>query len=151
MKATSITGYYGPITDQAFKKYKQEAALAATQKPLCPVGFICTSLTNSISTSTGSSAPSVSVFTKKLMVGMSDPQVKALQQALNSLGFTVALAGVGSPGHESEYFGSLTKAAVIRFQNAHADQILKPVGLTRGTGTFEGITITVLNDLMRRQ
>ncbi|MDX9893703.1 MAG: peptidoglycan-binding protein [Patescibacteria group bacterium] len=55
-------------------------------------------------------------FTHNLSQGDTDSEVKVLQQLLNELGFTVAESGVGSVGNETEYFGSLTKQAVQRFQ-----------------------------------
>ena len=45
--------------------------------------------------------------------------VKALQQFLNTHGYILTSTGLGSPGHETALFGSLTKSALIRFQKAH--------------------------------
>ncbi len=58
-------------------------------------------------------------FQKDLYYGMTNADVKALQIYLNTHGFPVAPIGDGSPGHETNYFGGLTKAAVMRFQTAH--------------------------------
>lgn len=38
------------------------------------------------------------------------------------------------------YFASRTFAALVRFQDAYADQILTPSNLTRGTGYFGNAT-----------
>ena len=58
------------------------------------------------------------MITKQLQYGMTDPQVKELQKWLNEHGFTVATSGAGSPGNETDYFGSATQAAVQKFQAA---------------------------------
>ena len=57
------------------------------------------------------------VFNKTLEFGMIDSDVKRLQQLLNSDSDTmIALSGVGSPGNETNYFGLLTRKAVMKFQ-----------------------------------
>lgn len=58
-------------------------------------------------------------FKKDLSFGMTDPDVLSLQKYLNSHGCQVAASGDGSPGHETNYFGNLTKAAVMKFQSMH--------------------------------
>ncbi len=55
-------------------------------------------------------------FTRDLTLGSKGDDVKALQQFLNSKGFTVAASGAGSAGNETTYFGSLTQAALAKYQ-----------------------------------
>lgn len=85
------------------------------------------------------------VFTRNLRVGMSGDDVKALQQFLNNNGYMVAVSGFGSPGNETTYFGTLTKIALIKFQEGYMNEILVPVGLTRGSGYFGPATRKKLN------
>jgi hypothetical protein len=65
-----------------------------------------------------SSANAAYTHTGLLKMGMSSSQVMSLQQTLNAHGFLVSTTGAGSPGMESMYFGSKTKAAVMAFQSA---------------------------------
>ena len=58
-------------------------------------------------------------FTQNLKLGSTGAQVMQLQKTLNSTGYTVATAGVGSAGMETSYFGAATKRAVIKFQTAN--------------------------------
>jgi peptidoglycan hydrolase-like protein with peptidoglycan-binding domain len=60
------------------------------------------------------------VFTIGLGRGITGSDVKRLQQLLNSDPDTqIASSGVGSPGNETEYFGTLTEKAVQKFQLKH--------------------------------
>jgi len=74
----------------------------------------------------------ISIFNSNLSLGMTGIGVLALQQYLNTKGFTVATTGPGSSGQETQYFGHATKAALIKFQTA--------VGITPASGYFGPIT-----------
>jgi hypothetical protein len=87
--------------------------------------------------STATTTSSVSCnFTRSLTMGSKGDDVKCLQKYLNSAGHQLASSGAGSPGNETTYFGSITKAGVIKWQNANASTVLAPVGLSVGTGYF---------------
>lgn len=74
-------------------------------------------------------------FSRNLKLGDSGEDVRALQISLNADAQTrVAVSGPGSSGSETTFFGEKTQSAVIRYQNLHADEILRPLGLTAGTG-----------------
>ncbi|MCK9344709.1 MAG: IPT/TIG domain-containing protein [Candidatus Pacebacteria bacterium] len=76
-------------------------------------------------------------FTRTLFVGTHGEDVRALQKFLNSDAQTrVAETGAGSLGNETDYFGSATKRALIKFQEKYRNEVLIPVGLTSGTGVF---------------
>lgn len=100
-----------------------------------------------------SSADSVSnstqpfVFKTQLRFGFRHPDVKELQKFLNTHGIPVAFEGDGAQGKETDFFGIKTKAALIQFQEAHADTILRPLGLSKGTGIFGPKTIEFINSL----
>lgn len=88
------------------------------------------------------------VFTKTLSLGMTDPSVKELQKFLNKTTETeVSSYGAGSSGNETDYFGSLTAKALIKFQNLYASEVLAPVGLSKGTGFFGPMTMNKINQL----
>ena len=87
-------------------------------------------------------------FTATLVLGSSGLQVMTLQKLLNSDPDTrIATSGVGSPGNETEYFGALTRAAVVRFQEKYASEVLAPVDLTTGNGRVGVYTRAKLNAL----
>lgn len=93
----------------------------------------------------GSSGGSSSSFERSLRLGDTGADVRQLQRFLNAQGFMVTTFGPGSVGQETAYFGPATQAALIRFQNAYASQVLTPVGLSQGTGFFGASTRAFVN------
>jgi hypothetical protein len=79
-------------------------------------------------------------FNNNLSFGMTHVDVKMLQKFLNSHGFQIASQGAGSPNNETMYFGSLTKLAVIKFQQAH--------NITPAIGNVFQITRGVINGIL---
>lgn len=80
-----------------------------------------------------------------------DPDVKYLQSILNSKSETkVADSGPGSASQPTSYFGALTKAAVMRFQELYKTEVLLPAGLTTPTGTVGLFTRNKLNALIQQ-
>ena len=76
---------------------------------------------------------------------MTSSDVFELQKYLNANDFVIAQSGAGSIGKETNYFGLLTYKALIKFQEAHAVDILTPGGLTKGTGYFGPSTRAFVN------
>jgi len=93
--------------------------------------------------------PTDFTFETDLELGTSGDDVHYLQIVLNSDPVTqLATTGVGSPGEETSYFGPLTKAAVINFQEKYTDDVLAFWGLTSGTGYVGSTTRVKLNELL---
>lgn len=110
------------------------------------LSFIAILLTLFFGISAEAQSSGSTTFTSDLFPGVSSPQVVALQKILNESPDTqIASVGPGSPGNETSYFGLLTKAAVIRFQQKYASQVLTPAGLTQATGFVGSYTRSLLN------
>lgn len=58
-------------------------------------------------------------FVGTLEMGMDNEQVLCLQKFLNSNGFVIAESGPGSAGKETTMFRTLTKEALIKWQESH--------------------------------
>jgi hypothetical protein len=81
------------------------------------------------------------LFSGPIKSGDRSADVLALQKLLNTSTATqIATVGPGSPGQETNFFGAGTRAAVIRFQNLYAVDVLTPAGLTVGTGYVGTLT-----------
>lgn len=83
-------------------------------------------------------------FENNLFYGLrNDDRVYCLQQFLKSQGLEIYPEGLVTGN-----FLSLTKTAVIRFQEKYADEILAPLGLEGGTGFVGLMTRTKINQLL---
>lgn len=90
-------------------------------------------------------------FNKNLKVGDVNEDVRNLQKILNKNTETqVSPFGAGSSGSESDFFGQSTKNAVMKFQELHASEILRPFGLKSGTGFVGAATRLKLNSLAEK-
>jgi peptidoglycan hydrolase-like protein with peptidoglycan-binding domain len=148
-----ITGYYGPITDAAFKKYKFDMTPKTSNMAGCPVGFICQPklATTIVTPAPIQYTPNVIVpkkLSQELSLGTRSLEVTTLQRFLNSKGYNITRVGPGSPGLETDYFGPATKDAVMRFQNVYANDVLIPVGLSQSNGFVGPDTIRLINRMI---
>ncbi|MDP3991609.1 MAG: DUF5010 domain-containing protein [Candidatus Colwellbacteria bacterium] len=85
--------------------------------------------------------PQSAVFNTNLFVGMQNEGVQRLQEYL------AKDPTLYPEGLITGFFGALTKKAVIRLQERYANEVLKPVGLTQGTGYVGPFTRAKLNEL----
>jgi hypothetical protein len=93
--------------------------------------------------------PADFAFSTPMGQGAEGVAVQYLQILLNADPATqVAASGVGSAGNETTYYGPATAAAVVKFQNKYASEVLTPLGLTAGTGYFGNSSIAKANALL---
>ncbi len=99
-----------------------------------------------------SGIPSSYIFNTNLRYGQYSTEVQYLQILLNADPSTrVSQTGWGSPGNESMYFGSKTKAAVIVFQLKYKSEISATVGYTiKGSGYVGPGTRAKINQLLEQ-
>jgi Putative peptidoglycan binding domain len=116
--AAGLPGYTPPRPQIDYPNgtvvYLGATTTASTSPPTAPT-------TSSSSTQSMTAAPpSTSYqFTLNRQLWDESPDILALQQFLNSHGFTVASTGPGSPGNETDYFGTKTYQALVKFQQGN--------------------------------
>lgn len=131
---------------QNVKAQTIESLIAEIELLLNTVTNLQTQLLNLQPTRSG-----VVTFNKNLFVGERGEDVRQLQIFLNSNPRTrIANSGPGSVGNETIYFGSLTKNAIIKFQELYFNDVLRPVGLFEGTGFVGHSTRVKLNELINQ-
>lgn len=81
------------------------------------------------------------VFKSDLKVGSQSSEVRSLQECL------AELPDIYPEGEVTGYYGNKTKEAVIRFQEAYAEEILDPWGFSQGTGIVSRTTRAKLNEV----
>lgn len=134
---------FGPATVKALIKYQNanKGFLLTPLKLTSGTGIFGAGtrafVNAQLSTESTTMLPAPKTFTKDLKLGMTDAQVKKLQEYLNIKGFTIAKTGNGSAGKESTYFGKATELALIRYQKAR--------GITPALGYFGAKTRALMN------
>ncbi len=92
---------------------------AARLKNIALPGAVAAIMGTVITTPVNTSTATNYQFSRSLSIGMGGDDVQKLQKFLNQSGFIIATTGVGSPGYETKTFGSLTRAAVAKYQIAN--------------------------------
>jgi hypothetical protein len=147
-----LGGSFAPA--RAMTLEELEAAIAALQAELLEAQAQLDELEGEDGTATPvayEGIPDGFTFDNTLYQGMSGDEVKYLQIILNAdatVADQVAATSWGSPGNETIYFGPLTHAAAIKFQERYADDVLDYWGLTSGTGYVGETTTAKLNELL---
>ena len=142
-KTTSSGG--GSYSFQYASSSKETAVASSTgglaqkiQELLSQLSF----LQEQLSQITGKSSSSF-IFTSFLTLGSEGEEVRQLQQLLKDQG-----SAIYPEGKVTGYFGSLTRKAVIRFQEKYASETLTPSGFVKGTGYVGPYTRKKLNSLL---
>lgn len=150
---TTPTGTFTPVDTTGMTTSQLQAEIARLTALLAQLQSQMVALFGGTTPTTGTTPTACIgiVFTRSLSQQMIGDDVKCLQAILNqSIDTQIAASGIGSPGNETSYFGALTTAAVIRFQEKYRSEILTPVGLSNGTGFVGNATIAKLNQLLGR-
>lgn len=91
-------------------------------------------------------------FNVDLKYSDSNTEVLELQKFLNRFDDTrVAEFGPGSVGNETNYFGVLTRKAVMKFQEKYKNEILIPNGIEGATGYVGIFTRGKINHILKNE
>ena len=139
------TGFFGPITKNTLAKFQEKY----NQEILQPLGLEVGTGYFGAKTRNYLKRLSIEVeeikkeikWDRNLAIGMRGEDVKALQEILIKEGVW-SRPDIGASG----YFGSITKDALIKFQEKYKEEILEPLGLEKGTGFFGPSTRSFLKN-----
>ncbi len=147
----SATDAVGNSTQTTRTVYVELGAFSAAPAPASLPVIVANPVTLPpiVTVPTPSTPPAIitPTFARPLKTGSVGLDVQKLQIFLNTHGYAIAKSGAGSPGKETTTFGTLTKAAVIKFQDDHAKEILVPNGLKKGTGIVASSTILYIQGI----
>ena len=132
------------------KNYKLYFSIATFYSSIILCGALAFPLTLSANTVTLDTIPQDFRFNKTLKQGDTvSPDVSYLQFILNQNADTrIAESGAGSLGNLTNYFGSLSKSAVMRFQEKYRSEILTPANIQNPTGIVAERTRNKLNQIL---
>ena len=141
------SGFFGLLTQQAVTLFQEKYAsdILAPQGLTKGTGIVddyTRIKLNELYAQTGI-IPPVREITTDLRYGDHGDEARLLQAWL------AKDRDVYPEGIVSGWFGPLTRAAVIRFQEKYASDILGPQGLSKGTGIVDGLTRKKLNDMYK--
>ena len=117
------SGYAYVCTDPKALNYHSYTTSGNTS---CRYSSDTTAVTDTTNPTSATVIPGIN---QTLRFGDRNANVKLIQQYLNNHGYQVAVHGVGSVGHENNYFGILTKKSVQKFERDHgitADGVVGP-------------------------
>ncbi|MCK4781658.1 peptidoglycan-binding protein [Candidatus Parcubacteria bacterium] len=84
-------------------------------------------------------------FENNLYYGLNNDEVRNLQEFFKKQGSDIYPEAI-----VSGWFGPLTQSAVIRFQEKYSNEILEPLGMSRGTGFVGSSTRAKINQLLAK-
>lgn len=125
------TNLFGELTRLALAKFQASQGIYPAVGNFGPLTMAAVSRISGLAAAP-SPVSSVLAFTRDLAFGDDHPEVKLLQQYLNSHGFPIASSGPGSAGRETTLFGNLTRDALMKFQTAK--------GISPAVGFFGPVT-----------
>ena len=109
--SVSTAGVFVPLTAHGLTMAELEAQIAVLMAQLNAL--------KAAQSGTSGSVPASLLSSGNLTLGSRGAAVKDLQMYLNSSGYKVSESGAGSPGNETEFFGSKTKVALGKWQAAN--------------------------------
>jgi peptidoglycan hydrolase-like protein with peptidoglycan-binding domain len=113
------TDYFGSLTKNALGRYQESKNISGNLgefDKLTREYLGCVSEAVSPILAAVDSSIKGYIFSRDLSLGMEGKDVLQLQKILNAKGIVLASEGPGSPGNETEFFGNLTKDALMRYQ-----------------------------------